>query len=236
MLLILGVAGLAMPIKVPFDTIRRDGLFMLAASVLVAGLLFGGMARWEGALSVALLIGYIVFVYRKERRVFDASGRMLRRGAEAVEPVPTKLWLALVMAVAGLLLTVLGAHFLVRGAVMFARDHQVPESIIGLSIIAIGTSLPELVTSIVAALRRQADVAFGNVVGSNIYNMLGILGVTALAKPIDVPARILQIDIWVMLAISILILLFSYTGRSISRREALALLGLYVVYLGWLTL
>jgi cation:H+ antiporter len=131
-------------------------------------------------------------------------------------------------------LVVLGGRVLVDAAVEMARGMGVSEAAIGLTIVAVGTSLPELVTSLVAAYRRHADVALGNVLGSNIYNILGIGGLTALIAPTTVPAEIARFDVWVMVLVSALLLLLGRSGWRVGRREGAALLAGYGAYLWWL--
>ena len=131
------------------------------------------------------------------------------------------------------MLTLLGARFLVEGAVGIATAAGVPEVVIGLTIVAVGTSLPELVTSVTAARRGHAEVAFGNVLGSNIFNILGILGITALVRPMAVPPQVMAVDIWVMAATTAVLIVAAATGQGVSRREGLALLALYVAYWVW---
>jgi len=151
-----------------------------------------------------------------------------------VEPVPAGWPLAVGLTLGGLILTVVGARLLVDGAIGLARSAGISETVVGLTLVALGTSLPELVTSVVAALRRHSDVAFGNVLGSNIYNVLGILGVTAIVQPIPVPAEIAHFDVWVMLGTTLLLLLFATTGWRISRIEGAMFLAGYVGYVGYL--
>ena len=125
-----------------------------------------------------------------------------------------------------------GSQVLLMGAVGIAEHFGVSEAVIGLTLVAVGTSLPELSISVIAALRRHADVAVGNILGSNIFNLLGILGVSALLQPLPVHARILQFDQWVMLGSSLMLLLFLYTGRRLSRLEGGVLLACYGAYVG----
>jgi cation:H+ antiporter len=119
------------------------------------------------------------------------------------------------------------------GAVGIAEDFDVSEAIIGLTIVAVGTSLPELTVSVMAALRRHADVAVGNILGSNIFNLLGILGVSALVRPLSIHSRILQFDQWVMLGSAVLLVWFLHTGRQLSRSEGGVLLVGYAAYIGY---
>jgi cation:H+ antiporter len=137
---------------------------------------------------------------------------------------------------AGLALTLVGARMLVTGAVGLAGAMGVPEAVIGLTVVAVGTSLPELATSVIAARKGQSDVAFGNIVGSNIFNVLGILGVTALVAPLEVPAAIAGVDVWVLLGATALMLAAAVTGWRITRAEGAAMLALYAGYVGWLGL
>lgn len=144
------------------------------------------------------------------------------------------LWSSLAIALAGLGLVVAGGGWLVDGAVQLARSLAVSETVIGLTIVAIGTSAPELATSVMAALRRQGDMAFGNIVGSNIYNILGIGGVTAAIAPSPVPAQIVGFDNPLMVLVSLALLALAWTGLRVSRREGAVLLAGYCAYLWWL--
>lgn len=148
--------------------------------------------------------------------------------------MPASLILSLALFLAGLVLIVLGAQGLVTGAVGLAAALGVSDAVIGLTVVAIGTSMPELVTSVIAARKGQGAVAFGNVVGSNIFNILGILGVTALVRPLQVPAQIAQVDIWVMLAATALMVMMARSGWRLNRGEGAALLALYAGYMAWL--
>ena len=138
------------------------------------------------------------------------------------------------MALVGIAVTIAGARVLVDAAVDLARGFGVSDTVVGLTIVAVGTSLPELVACVVAALRRHADVALGNIVGSNIYNVFGILGVTALAQPIPVPPEIARFDVWVLLGATALLTLFLRTGWTLKRWEGGVFLLLYVAYVAWL--
>jgi cation:H+ antiporter len=138
------------------------------------------------------------------------------------------------LAAGGLVLVILGGRLLVDAAVDLARGLGVSEAVIGLTIVAVGTSMPELVTSLVAAWRRHADVALGNVLGSNIYNVLGIGGMTALIAPTAVPAEIARLDVWVMVVASALVLLLGRSGWRIGRREGAGLIAGYAAYVWWL--
>ena len=234
-LLILGITALISPFAISRAAFRRDGVALCIASTLcVAVVLFGYLFRVWGFVFVALMVSYIVYTYLQERHEQDASTARLSDEAAPPQAVPSRLWVAVILAVGGIALTILGAHLLVDGAISLAATVGLSETVIGLTIVAVGTSLPELVTSLTAALRRQSDIAFGNIVGSNIYNILGILGITALVTPIPVPREIAEVDIWVMSAATILFFIFSVTGWRLSRIEGGVFLFGYTVYTTYL--
>ncbi len=196
--------------------------------------LIGRLDRLAGVALVGALVVYLLYTYLRERAVPDASAAMHAAEASAASPAPTRLWLSVLFAVGGLAFTILGARFLVDSSILLARAAGISETILGLTVVAVGTSLPELATSIVAALRRQSDVAFGNIVGSNIFNVLGILGVTAVVRPIPVPAQIAAVDIWIMLGATLLMIVFAVTGWRLTRAEGGIFLTLYLGYMAYL--
>lgn len=226
-LLIGGIAALLCPVAVSTGAIRRDGAVMAAAAVLFAGIAASVMlGRAVGVLFLALLAAYLIWTFRSERENTGTADAPAVAGSAS----GTSLALSLTMAVGGLVLVVLGGKFLVDGAVALARDFGISETVIGLTIVAVGTSMPELVTSVIAGLKRQSEVAFGNIVGSNIFNILGIGGVTALVAPASVPDAIIGFDNLVMMGVCALFLIFAFTGRKIARWEGAALLTGYAVY------
>lgn len=239
-LLILGVAALVYPVAVQSRALARDGgVGLLASAVLLALGLFWMLDRWVGVLLLVALVAYILLAFWQERLGTRDHGAAFEKAqafteahppALAVGPAPGGLPLALVLLVAGLVLIVLGGRVLVDSAVILARALQVSEAVIGLTIVAVGTSLPELVTSLVAAIRRQADVALGNVLGSNIYNIFGIAGATALIAPTEIPVSIAHFDAPVMLGAALLLMVVARTGWRIGRREGALLLGCYGAY------
>ncbi|MFN3889346.1 MAG: calcium/sodium antiporter [Beijerinckiaceae bacterium] len=238
-LLILGLSALVAPIVVSASALKRDGAIMVAVTLAFAILspLFD-LSRPLGGAFVAVLAAYIIYSFRQEQAApANDHGAAFDKGEAAIETdeglrpgQPASLGMSLAMAMAGLALVVIGGKLLVDGAVALARGYGVAESVIGLTIVAIGTSAPELVTSVVAAFRRQPEVAFGNVVGSNIYNILGIGGATALIAPTSVPAEIVRFDNLVMVGVSALMLVFAWTGLRVGRREGALLLAGYVIY------
>lgn len=235
-LFILGAAALIAPIAVARETFRRDGIVLVAATLLCLGaILFGQLTRWMGTVFVLGLAGYIWFAFQQDRAASKSAASAAGNASSASRPSAGAIALDLVFVAGGLALTMLGARFLVSGAIDLARMFSISETIIGLTIVAVGTSLPELITSVMASLRKQGDIAFGNIVGSNIYNILGILGVTAIVKPIPVPAEIIRLDIWVMIAATALLAFAAMSRWRISRGEGAVMLlgyGAYVLWLG----
>jgi cation:H+ antiporter len=242
-LLIAGASAVLYPIAVTSMALRRDGMVMVAVVVAFAGLAaVMPMERWLGTVFLLALAFYIYMAFRQERQLKDTTdhgaaydkGAALQAADPGTKPVADakqSILVPILTAVVGLVLVVLGGTFLVDGAVTLARSFGISETVIGLTIVAVGTSLPELVTSVLAAIRRQGEVAFGNVVGSNIYNVLGIGGATALIAPSEVPAEIVSFDNLVMIAVSVLLIAFAFTGYRIARWEGGALLLGYAAYI-----
>ncbi|GMG85056.1 calcium/sodium antiporter [Paralimibaculum aggregatum] len=248
-LLIVGIAAMISPIAVTSAALRRDGMAMLAVAAGFAALAaLMPMGRALGAGFLLLLALYVLLAFRQERAAaggedhgaaFD-KGLALQGADPALAPAPAPapahpgLLPAVLTALGGLALVLLGGRLLVDGAVTLARGLGISETVIGLTVVAVGTSMPELVTSVVAGLRRQGDVAFGNIVGSNIYNILGIAGTTALIAPGAVPAEILRFDNLVMVGVTVVLVLFAWTGLRIARWEGAVLLAGYGLYLALL--
>jgi cation:H+ antiporter len=246
-LLILGLAALVNPIAVGSAALARDGGLGVAVAALFALLgLFWTLDRAVGVLLVAGLVAYILFAYRQERAepadhtaAFDKAAAFEGAHPSGVHHAlasapgagPWAMAASAALFLLGLVLIVLGGKLLVQGAIGLARGFGVSEAVIGVTIVAVGTSLPELVTSLIAAFRRQSEVALGNVLGSNIYNVLGIGGVTALIAPTAVPAEIARYDAFVMLLAAVLLLFIARSGWRIGRREGGLLLGGYAIYL-----
>lgn len=232
-LLIIGLSAVILPVVTPKPAWRRDTAFLILASLLLVGaILAGNIPRWIGFLFLALLLGYMIFCYLTERMDQNASD------VEAVQIAQRTLSLrgASVLTLGGLAGVLVGADMLVQSAIVLARKLEVSEAFIGLTLVAVGTSLPELVTCLIAALRRHGDIALGNIVGSNIFNSLGIVGATAIVVPIEVPSEIVQLDIWIMLGTVLLLVAFARTNWRVSRQEGLIFLLAYTAYLGVLVL
>jgi cation:H+ antiporter len=222
-LLILGLTALFGAIAAPWRNLRGDLVWMLAAALAVLPVMWDGhVGRVDGALLVAGIFAYLV--------------QSLRRGGTDELPLPVQdpPWRAALFVIVGLVLLMVGARLLVDSATIIARAIGVSEAVIGLTIVAIGTSLPELAASIAAALKGQRDMALGNIVGSNIFNILAILGITALITPIPVEPRFLAIDVPVMIAVTLTLIGLTVWRGAIARSGGAALLlayGLYVVAL-----
>jgi cation:H+ antiporter len=239
--LILGATALVSPIAVAPSLRRRELPVLTLSTVLVFLLLLdGSVARWEGAGLLVLSCLYTAWMIRSARRASAARG--VHAVAELPDPVVhfagsgkrASLARVSVKAALGLSVLLFGGSWFIAGAVAVARNLGMSERVVGLTIVAIGTSLPELATSVIAALRRHGDVALGNVVGSNIFNLLGILGATALFRPIPVPAQIAQFDNWVMLAATVLFIVFAATKATLERWEGGVLLAAYAAYVALL--
>ncbi len=232
-LLILGVCALITPMAVKPLALRRDAVTGVMASILFLILVGGSaLARPDAAILLVALLAYLIWAYRTERLATTPSAELHRAEGEEISTLPqTTLW-TITAVLLGLALLITGSQVLLKGAVGIAVTLAIPEAVIGLTLVAVGTSLPEFSISVIAAFRRHADVAIGNVLGSNIFNVLGILGISALLQPLPIHERILQFDQWVMLGASLALLLFLHTGRRLSRFEGALLLFGYAAYLG----
>ena len=236
--LILGVTALISPIAVNTGVVKRQVLLVIFASFLpYCALLTGGaVSRVQGLLMILGLIAFVWTGYRAGRR--EQAGIDAALNAElAIELGIAKTdfsggWLLQIAAIgAGLVLLVAGANLLIDNAVIIARALNVSELVIALTIVAGGTSAPELFTSLVAALRKQSDIAVGNILGSNIFNLLGIMGISCLVRPQQISAQVFWLDLPVMIAVSVACLPIMMSQQRISRTEGVMLLTGYAAYL-----
>jgi len=229
-LLILGTAALIYPIATKPRSVYRDGMILLATTFMfMVAARAGSFYPWEGALMLLLLTFFLVSCYRVESHAEtgDPEAELLARESDEIGDLPVSGWTAALIAGAGILILVVGSNLLVDGAVTLARSAGISEAVIGVTLVAVGTSLPELATSIVAAVRRHSDVALGNVIGSNMFNLLGIMGVAALIGPVKVSAKIAGFDMWIMLAATALLLPFMMRGWRLSRTDGILFLIAY---------
>lgn len=230
--MVLGVAALIKPVLTDPRALRFDLAVVSAVSVIPwLSMLAGGvLPRWMGVL---MLLGLAAFVVRSFRhgKVDDAETELGEAMAEDIKPGKS-LVLGVLGSLAGLAMLVLGAKLLVDSAVGIARTAGMSELVIGLTIVAVGTSLPELVTSVVAALKGHAELALGNVLGSNIFNLLGILGITTVITPQAIAGQTLWLDTPLMLGLVLALAVIAYTGKRISRGEGAVLVAVWVGYVG----
>ncbi len=235
-LLIVGCGALIAPMAWHRGAMREDIAVMLAATVALVLLGHGSgvLTAWSSIAMLALLCAYTVWQYRVERRRLPrpdpaAASRSGDPGPVGAAPLP--LWRPVLALTCGLLGVIAGSHLLVTGAVGLARHFSISEATIGLTLVALGTSLPELATTMVAAFRRHADVALGNVVGSNIFNILGVLGLVPVFGALPIPRSVVAVDLWVMLATAVFFVVWMTTRQSFGRGLGGLCLIAYAAYI-----
>ncbi|MEP3276001.1 MAG: calcium/sodium antiporter [Stappiaceae bacterium] len=239
-LLVMGVPALIAQTDCDEKGSFRTAVFMLAITVVFIALCqFSPLTMASGIALLALLTLYLLDNVRASRRARavhreNASIATTQENHElidGVEGVPHRPGLAILFVFVGLIGLPLGAHFTIEGATALARSWGVTETVIGLTVIALGTSLPELATTLMAIARKQGAVGLGNVIGSNIFNLLAIVGTTAVVVPIAVPAELLRFDVWVMLGVTVLLFLFAWLKVKIGLTIGLALVTAYAIYI-----
>ncbi len=222
--LILGSTAIFYPLVTNWSFLRREVPWLLGVTVLAVPLLYDGhIGRVEGVLLLAVLAAFLIAAFR--------SGGA--PGAEVPDddgPAHVPAWRSGLWVAAGVVVLAVGAQALVAGATTLALAWGVPARVVGLTLVAVGTSLPELASSLVAALKRQTDIILGNVVGSNLFNLLAVLGTASLVHPIDVEPVGVRVDLWVMLGFSLAIVPLLLRGRRLGRRGGAVLLVAYLVY------
>lgn len=238
-LFVLGLPAMIYPTVCDQMSVRRNTIFMVGATVIFIALcLFGTLAFWQGLtlfLMVLLFLGYVA-----THAASSANGA----GMESIESefelpdgdsgLPPNGWMIALFLIVGIFGLPLGAHFVVDGGTEIAKTFGVSNSAIGLSLIAFGTSLPELATTMIAAFRKHPDVAVGNVLGSNLFNILGIMGITAMVAPIAVPDAFIWFDLWVMLIAALLVVPFAMSKGTITRSAGFFFVVAYIAYLYFL--
>lgn len=230
-LLVLGLPAIMAGMHTSECDSRKSYVFMLLTSVLFIGLAFVGIFTWLSGLVLLVALAFILRDQMREalhHRRNGASEEALETLEEADPDMP--YWRIGVYLALGLIGLPLGANLLVENASLIARTYGISDSVIGLTLVAVGTSLPELATTVMAALRKQADVALGNVIGSNMFNLLAIIGLATMFGPIPVDPEFLRFDLWVMMGASLLLVPFVFFGRDIGRLWGVALTALYAVY------
>lgn len=239
-LFILGASALIVPLLVNVQIIRQEVPIMIGASLLLLSFgLDGSIGRLDSIMLLLALVAYTVFVLVQSRREEKAKFVAEPVGeAGGAAPIATRLPLQLLLIAAGLGLLVLGSGWLVDASTAFARALGVSDIVIGLTIVAAGTSMPEVATSITAAIRGQRDIAIGNVIGSNIFNILGCLGLAGIVSDggLELAPSVLNFDLWVMLAVAFACLPVFIVGRTIARWEGAVFLFYYAAYTAYLIL
>ena len=232
-LLVLGLPAIISATRCDHHALDRNTYIVLGTSVLFTGLCFlTPMTFWDGALLFSLLIAFLWLSARRAMR--SRPDGSIVPIEDDVAALPGPIWVSIGALVLGLIGLPVAAHLTVDGASAVARAWGVSDTVIGLTIVAIGTSLPELATTLLAAIRQHGALALGNVLGSNLFNMLAIIGITAMVTPIAIPAEILRLDIWVMLAATVLLVPFVVWQVPIGRIAGIAFLSAYAVYIGFL--
>lgn len=235
--LIVGVAAFLYPLKVESDTIKKEIPFTLLASVallilisdtLLQGIASNSLSRADGLIFLLLLS---IFIYY----VFEVAMKSRQSATELEIPDDIKWGKSILFGLIGLVGIVFGGQLVVTNGTKIAMSLGMSETLVGLTIIAIGTSLPELATSITAALKKESEIAFGNIVGSNIFNILFVLGTSSVITPLPVNDKVF-IDIIIMIVITAILLLFSRTRYRIGKIEGLTLVAIYAIYLGYIIL
>lgn len=238
--LILGLSAAIRPMKIQLEPLKRDLPFMLFAALLLAGLPFIGgpvetengvafmMDRWKGGVLLGAMALFMWLAFRGAR-----GG-----GEGEVTEKPKGRALLVTLTLVGLGVLLIGGTLFVDGAVSAAKLLGVPELVIGLTVVAVGTSLPELATGVIATIKGESDISLGNVVGSNIFNVCMVLGLVAVIHPLAIDVRVMQLDMIVMLFFSLWVTSMAWRGKDLSRLEGISLLGAYVLYVfnlffGW---
>ncbi|MDQ2091733.1 calcium/sodium antiporter [Marimonas arenosa] len=234
-LLVLGIPALLATLNSSECETRKTYVFMLTGSVLFIGLAFRGVFDWVAGMLLLLALAFVLgdsFLHARRHRREMAGLALEADEEEEVEGADPDMpwWKILVYLALGLVGLPLGADLLVDASINIARMFDVTEVVIGLTLVAVGTSLPELATTVMAAVRQQADVALGNVIGSNMFNLLAIIGITALVGDIPVDQEFLDFDLWVMLGASVLLIPFVFLRQNITRAWGALLTALYVGY------
>ncbi len=231
-LLVLGVPALLATIHTSQCETRKTYLFMLGATLLFIALAFTGTFTWWSGLILLAALAFVLGDAFRDARAHRSAALELPESPEDLEGADPEMpwWKIVVFLLLGLVGLPLGADLLVDNASAIARIYGVPDTVIGLTLVAVGTSLPELATTVMAALRKQADVALGNVIGSNMFNLLAIIGITALVGDVPVAPEVMRFDIWVMLGASLLLFPFVFLRLDITRIWGIALTAAYGTY------
>ncbi len=233
-LLVIGIPAMIYPFNIHDIEIRHNMIIMLVATGFFILLVFyKDLTAPSGMLLLIMLFAYLLHAHKRSKKQ-TASGIAMGEEMDELCEDAQKTSTALFYLVGGLMGLMLGAHILVEGAVIIAQNFGVSEAVIGLTIIAIGTSLPELITALMAARRGHGDLAVGNVIGSNVFNLYAVMGAVSIAAPIHIPVSFLKVDLWIMAAAALILLPFTLKKITISRRTGFLFILFYVTYLIYL--
>ena len=242
-LLVLGIPALFYPFACDDDEIKHSLFYMIIATLLFITLaFFGPLYIWQGIVLITLLMIFLFYAIKRAKsniKILKHDIDFAKRALEDMEPQPEKktpVAKAVIAVILGLVGLVFGAHILVDGATIVARTMGISEAVIGLTIVAIGTSLPELTTSLVAARNNHGDVAMGNIIGSNLFNILAIMGITSLVAPISIPEHFFRMDFPIMAATSLILVPIAMGKIKINRLTGIVFSALYIFYLFFLTM
>ncbi len=242
--LVLGITAIIFPIEVSKNSYRIDWPMLMLSSFLVLGFMWmnydplmegdyvTSLNKWNGIIMVLALVGFSVYLIRKSRKV--TKSKLAEENADPIIHSSSVLKDILFIIIGSIGLSY-GANLLVDGTVGMATNLGISDYLISVTIVAFGTSLPELMTSAMAAFKRHSDLSIGNLIGSNIFNILGILGVTSIFKTIPITSRVLEIDMWWVIGVSALLFPLMITGKKISKLEGVLLFAIYGLYIFLLT-
>ena len=234
-LLILGLAALISPLAIRRAMVVRDAFAMLLATATFVWVAVNTdqFTPFHGTLLSGMLVIYVLISFVVEQLSdSDRAERIVAFATSHRLPMVAAIPLDVVLLIGGVILLHFGAYYMISGASAFATRLGVSEAVVGLSIVAIGTSLPELATTLTAAMQQRSEIVVGNILGSNIFNILAVIGITAFMQPIDIAARFSHTDMWIMLASSIVLIPFMVTNWKLSRTEGFILVLFYFIYIG----
>lgn len=231
-LLILGLCALIRPMSLNRAALSKDVMGLILATLLCCILMsFNCFTLWTGVMLLAGLFTYIIWLYTTEKNTEQASGNLHQAEAHEISTKTTSVVAMILLIIVGMVMLIVGANLFIKAAITLAQQWQLSSTVIGLSLVAVGTSLPEITISLMATLRKNNDVAIGNVLGSNIFNILGILGITSIIDTIPVTERVFAFDQWVLVGSVAAIVIWVCVLKKITRLSALAALVSYSLYI-----
>ena len=230
-LLMIGTVGVIYPFACGDPALRRDGFVLLLSTIVFVILCHAGVIeRWQGIIMLSALVCFLAYCYITDRRSSSNDESIHAKEVDEFDNLPDSMQKAVIYTIIGLIGVAFGAKLLVDGAVDVARLLGVSETVIGITMVALGTSMPELATTVVAAVRRHNDVALGNIIGSNIFNTLGILGVVSIVTPISIPPEVMEADLWVMLGVTTVFVTAALGLKTLGRPLAVLFFFSYALF------